>query len=115
MTYRVMKIENRWDVGGNPVDVRHTEVLSTDDMVEAFILRLEMEDTKRWGAPDAMSMAVWDESGKDVPVVDCYRFVVGEEEYQRNLEDDGFTINLDHWITEQAALRVARPGRLNCG
>ena len=106
MTYRVVKIENEWDLRGDPVNVRESVVLATDDIVEAFITRHQEDDRSRWGAADSLSVHVWDVDGKTLDLSECYRFVVGEDVYQANLADDNFSINLDNWIQEQAALRT---------
>ena len=111
MAYRVVKTENRWDSRGDPIDVRKTEILATDDIVEAFIVRHESDDQSRWGAEDSLNVQVLDDHGKLVDLSECYRFVVGEDVYQANLADEAFSINLDDWIVEQAAGRsVSKPG-----
>jgi len=43
------------------------------------------------------------QDGQRVTVEDFYRQAVGEAEFQRQLADDGFSINLDEWfLTTQA-------------
>lgn len=111
MAYRVVKTENRWDSRGDPIDVRKTEILATDDIVEAFIVRHESDDQSRWGAEDSLNVQVLDDDGKLVDLSEAYRFVVGEDVYQANLADPSFSINLDNWIVEQAAARsTSTPG-----
>lgn len=100
MTYRVFKTTNRWNVGGSSIDHQVHFVTAKETMVEAFKV---FAGHKNPVEPVSIKFHVENEHGEIVWLEDAYRQVVGEEVFQAQLADEGFSINLDHWLREQCA------------